>query len=111
MGPTKISCCWSETPPSEYASRVGISYYAKNLGNTRGAADEDHLMHVLLVDARVPQAFFDRAHGVAEVVHVQLLEPRPGQRAAVVDTFDLSISLMTQCTLSYHNIEYKLRGT
>merc|ERR1719310_2738077 len=45
-----------------------------HLGDTRGAADKHDLVDVALVDARVTEALLDRAHGVAEVVHIELLE-------------------------------------
>jgi len=39
--------------------------------------DQNHLMHVTLVNATVLQALFHRAHGVSEVVHIELFKARP----------------------------------
>mmetsp|Transcript_66492 Transcript_66492/g.105219 ORF Transcript_66492/g.105219 Transcript_66492/m.105219 type:complete len:169 (+) Transcript_66492:867-1373(+) len=48
-------------------------------------------MDTLLVDARVLQALLHRTHGVAEVVHAQLLKSCPGQAAGVIDALKQGI--------------------
>eukprot|EP00971_Amphidinium_carterae_P213731 4241496-Amphidinium_carterae.1 len=76
------------------------------LGDTSGSTDEYNLVHIALVNATVPHALLYRAHGVAEVVHAQLLKSRSGQRAIVVDAlieginFNGGLRRRRQCALS-----------
>ena len=56
-----------------------------NLGDTSGATHKNHVMHRLLVNARV--------HSVAKVILAQLLEARPGQAAGVVNAFEQGVNL------------------
>merc|ERR1719310_1018385 len=64
-----------------------------HLGDTRGAADKHDLVDVALVDARVTEALLDRAHGVAEVVHIELLEAGTRQGAGEVDVIEEGVNL------------------
>merc|ERR1712038_876937 len=45
-----------------------------DLWNSSGTTHKNHLMHVALVDATVPQAFLHGTHRIPEVVHVELFE-------------------------------------
>mmetsp|Transcript_42979 Transcript_42979/g.124247 ORF Transcript_42979/g.124247 Transcript_42979/m.124247 type:complete len:92 (+) Transcript_42979:1076-1351(+) len=55
-------------------------------------------MDVALIDATVAEALLYRTHGISEVVHVELLEARTGQRARIVDALKKRINL--DCRLS-----------
>eukprot|EP00438_Fugacium_kawagutii_P014860 Skav234834 [mRNA] locus=scaffold69:1172860:1173894:+ [translate_table: standard] len=50
-------------------------------------------MAALLVNARVLQALLHRAHGVAEVVHAQLLKACAGQAAGIINAIEQGIDL------------------
>merc|ERR1719230_1269689 len=50
-------------------------------------------MDILLVDARILHGFLNGRHGVPEVIHAELLEPRPGESAAVIDPVEEGVDL------------------
>ena len=64
-----------------------------HLRDSGGATHQHHIVHALLVNARVLQALLHWTHGVAEVVHAQLLETRTRQGAGVIDTLEQGVDL------------------
>merc|ERR1719409_41430 len=50
-------------------------------------------MNALLINAAIAQALLDGCHGVAEVVHVELLEARTRELTAVVDAIKERVNL------------------
>merc|ERR1719272_144519 len=64
-----------------------------HLGNARRTTYKNDLVHTLLVNAAVTQALFDGAHGITEIIHVELFKPRAGQRARVINAIEKGIDL------------------
>merc|ERR1719316_390370 len=64
-----------------------------HLWDTRGPSNKHHFMHVLLIDATVTHALLYRTHGVAEVIHAELLEASTRQRTGVVNTIKERVDL------------------
>merc|ERR1719265_1352194 len=67
--------------------------HSLDLRDTSGAAHQHDLVHIALVDATVAQALLDWTHGVAEVVHVELLEASTREGAGEVDTIEKRVDL------------------
>ena len=58
-------------------------------GNSSGTTNVDNIMHTALLDAAVAEAPLDGSFGIAEVIHVQLVE-RQGTISAIKQSIDLN---------------------
>merc|ERR1719336_3792094 len=62
-----------------------------DLWDSCGSPNQNHLMHIALVDATVLQALFHRTHRVPEIIHIELLEASSREGARIIDSLEQAV--------------------